>query len=96
MLCGKCQIDCPVEIDLLVPRITQRIESTRQYNSSYDYLVDSISEQTDVVYFAGCMTRLTPGIIKAMKTIFEIEGENYWFLDEEKAPCRDRPLMHAG
>jgi Fe-S oxidoreductase len=96
LLCGKCHIDCPVGIETIDLRITQRIESTMQYNSSYTYLEESRSTKADVVYFAGCMTHLTPGIIAAMKEIFETAGVNYWFLDKEKAPCCGRPLMLAG
>jgi Fe-S oxidoreductase len=96
LLCGKCQIDCPVGIDTVGLRVTQRIESTRQYNSRYDYLKESVPVQTDVVYFAGCMTHLTPGIIRSMDEIFKAAKVNYWFLDKDKAPCCGRPLMLAG
>ncbi len=96
LLCGKCQIDCPVGIDTVDLRITQRIESTRQYNSSYDYLYNFTPEKTDVVYFAGCMTHLTTGIVAGMKKIFAASGDKVWFMDEEKAPCCGRPLMLAG
>ncbi len=96
LMCGKCQIDCPVGIDLVNLRTTQRIESTLQYNSSYDYLKHEPSQKADVVYFAGCMTHLTPGIIKAMKQLFAIAGDKVWFIDKEKAPCCGRPLMLAG
>lgn len=96
LLCGKCQVDCPVGIDINDLRITQRIESTLQYNSSYDYLETGTTPNTDVVYFAGCMTHLTPGIIHAMQQIFDLTGERYWFFDKEKAPCCGRPLILAG
>lgn len=96
LMCGKCQVDCPVGIDTIDLRITQRIESTLQYNSSYDYLEQLPGPKADVVYFAGCMTHLTPGIISAMKTIFQQAEEKVWFMDEEKAPCCGRPLMLAG
>ncbi len=96
LLCGKCEIDCPVGINTIDLRITQRIESTRQYNSSYDYLYDLAPEKTDIIYFAGCMTHLTPGIISAMKRIFLAAGDKVWFMDETKAPCCGRPLMLAG
>lgn len=96
LMCGKCQIDCPVGIETINLRITQRIESTRQYNSSYNYLENPAATKCDVVYFAGCMTHLTPGIIAAMKKIFSHAGENVWFIDEEKAPCCGRPLMLSG
>ncbi|HPF52499.1 MAG TPA: (Fe-S)-binding protein [Draconibacterium sp.] len=96
LLCGKCQVDCPVGINTIDLRITQRIESTRQYNSSYDYLENGPAPKVDTVYFAGCMTHLTPGIIASMKKLFQLAGENVWFMDEEKAPCCGRPLMLAG
>lgn len=96
LLCGKCQNDCPVGIETIGLRITQRIESTRQYNSSYDYLRTCVADRADVVYFAGCMTHLTPGIISAMNKIFTAADVKYWFMDEEKAPCCGRPLMLAG
>ncbi len=96
LICGKCQEACPVGIDVNKLRITQRIETTRQYNSSYDYLQSSEAKKTDVVYFAGCMTHLTPAIKKSMLQILDAAGENYWFMDEHKAPCCGRPLMTAG
>ncbi|MCQ2973642.1 MAG: (Fe-S)-binding protein [Bacteroidales bacterium] len=96
LLCGKCQEICPVGIDVNNLRITQRIETTLQYNSSYDYLETGIAKKSDVVYFAGCMTHLTPAIKKAMLKILDQSGENYWFMDETKAPCCGRPLMLAG
>jgi Fe-S oxidoreductase len=96
LLCGRCQQVCPVGIELNDLRITQRIESTLQYNSSYDYLKKGEIQKADVIYFAGCMTHLTPAIIKSMKDIFTYAGINYWFMDEDKAPCCGRPLMQAG
>lgn len=96
LLCGRCQQECPVRIELNDLRITQRIESTRQYNSSYDYLKESRPKRARVVYFAGCMTHLTPSIKKSMIDIMEFAGEDYLFFDEDIAPCCGRPLMKAG
>ncbi|MGC9352449.1 MAG: (Fe-S)-binding protein [Mariniphaga sp.] len=96
LMCGKCQNDCPVGIKTNDLRIIQRIESTLQYNSSYHYLNEIAFPKTEVVYFAGCMTHLTPGIIKSMKKIFQVAGINYLFIDEDKSPCCGRPLMMAG
>jgi Fe-S oxidoreductase len=95
-MCGRCQIDCPVGIETIELRTVQRIESTREYNSSYDYLIQETATKADVVYFAGCMTHLTPRVVSSMKKIFGTAGENVWFMDEEKAPCCGRPLMLAG
>ena len=96
LLCGKCQHDCPVGIELNDLRITQRIESTLQYNSNYDYLKETRAQKADIIYFAGCMTHLTPAIKKSMIQIFDHAKLNYWFMDEDKAPCCGRPLMQAG
>jgi Fe-S oxidoreductase len=96
LLCGRCQQVCPVGIEINDLRITQRIETTLQYNSSYDFLRNGSGKKAEVIYFAGCMTHLTPGIKNAMINIFRQAGVDYWFMDEEKAPCCGRPLMQAG
>lgn len=96
LMCGKCQNDCPVGIKTINLRTIQRIESTLQYNSSYDYLGEMSLPKADVLYFAGCMTHLSPGIVVSMKKLFRTAGVNYLFVDEEKSPCCGRPLMLAG
>lgn len=99
MLCGRCQSDCPVGLNLNDLRITQRIESTREYNSSYEYLKNGLIKkdpQIEVIYFAGCMTHLTPAILKSMKELFALAGVSYWFMDENKTACCGRPLMQVG
>lgn len=99
LLCGRCQPDCPVGLELNNLRMTQRIESTKEYNSSYEYLKNgklNISPQTEVIYFAGCMTHLTPAIIKSIKEIFAVADVKYWFMDEDKTACCGRPLMQIG
>ena len=99
LLCGRCQPDCPVGLELNNLRLTQRIESTREYNSSYEYLKNgkvAVSPQTEVIYFAGCMTHLTPSIIKSIREIFAVADVKYWFMDEDKTACCGRPLMQVG
>lgn len=54
------------------------------------------AKKADVIYFAGCMTHLTPGIKEAMMKIFRAAGEKVWFMDEEGGACCGRPLMLAG
>ena len=96
LLCGRCQQICPVGIEMSDLRVTQRIESTKQYNSLYDYLQQGSYRKAKVIYFAGCMTHLTPSIKKSMIHILDYAGIDYWFMDEEKSPCCGRPLMQAG
>jgi Fe-S oxidoreductase len=52
--------------------------------------------QGEVVYFAGCMSHLTPSIIRAMKGIMEQAGVSFVHLDENRSVCCGRPLMIAG
>lgn len=99
LLCGRCQPDCPVGLELNNLRMTQRIESTKEYNSSYEYLKNEqaiASPQAEIIYFAGCMTHLTPAIIKSLKELLAIADVKYWFMDEEKTACCGRPLMQVG
>jgi len=96
LLCGQCQNACPVDIGLNDIRTSRRILTTKEYNSTYDYLENKINKKADVIYFAGCMTHLTPAIKKSMVDIFNHVGANYWFMDEHEAACCGRPLMTAG
>lgn len=56
----------------------------------------SAPADSGVLYFAGCMTHLTPSIIKSMTGIFEAVGEKYVFADKDGGVCCGRPLMLAG
>jgi Fe-S oxidoreductase len=63
---------------------------------SYGYLAREEVPAADVLFFAGCMTHLTPSIIAAMKQIMESAGVKYRFMDEKGGVCCGRPLMLAG
>jgi len=63
---------------------------------SYDWLPGVESPKTDVIYFAGCMTHLTPAIKKSMVRILDASGVKYSFMDEKGGVCCGRPLMLAG
>ncbi|MGB8357335.1 MAG: (Fe-S)-binding protein [Bacteroidales bacterium] len=63
---------------------------------SYNYLVPEEPVKADVLFFAGCMTHLTPSIIVAMKKIMDSAGVRYRFMDENGGVCCGRPLMLAG
>jgi Fe-S oxidoreductase len=62
----------------------------------YDYLTERSPERADVLYFAGCMTHLTPSIKNSMIKILDASGVNYNFIDEQGGVCCGRPLMLAG
>ena len=50
----------------------------------------------EVMYFAGCMTHLTPRIIKSVEKVFKAAGVNYIFADRDGGVCCGRPLMLSG
>ncbi|OFY67194.1 MAG: hypothetical protein A2Y71_03350, partial [Bacteroidetes bacterium RBG_13_42_15] len=64
--------------------------------SSYDFLPVSNPGKADVLYFAGCMTHLTPSIKNAMTRILNASGLKWSFIDENGGVCCGRPLMLAG
>ena len=64
--------------------------------SNYNFLQENDTIKADVLYFAGCMTHLTPKIKKSMVKILEASGLNYNFIDEQGGACCGRPLMLAG
>jgi Fe-S oxidoreductase len=69
----------------------------RSINSSnFDFLRETEPEKTDVLYFAGCMTHLTPSIKNSMIKILKASGLKYTFIDEQGGVCCGRPLMLAG
>ena len=50
----------------------------------------------EVMYFAGCMTHLTPRIIKSVEKVFKAADVNYIFADRDGGICCGRPLMLSG
>jgi Fe-S oxidoreductase len=63
---------------------------------NYDFLTESEPQKADVLYFAGCMTHLTPAIKNSMIKILNASGVKYNFIDEQGGVCCGRPLMLAG
>ena len=64
--------------------------------ANYDYLEEGQYKKADVLFFAGCMTHLTPGIKNSFVKILKEAGVNYYFIDEDGGACCGRPLMLAG
>ena len=97
LMCGRCEEACPVGLELTMIRqqVRQKKEIPGKHYFEYSAGIEK-PKQADVVYFAGCMTHLSPSIISSMKTIFEKAGESYQFLDEDKGLCCGRPLRQQG
>ena len=99
MQCGKCVAVCPVSIESCDIKMSQREAVPYTINSDHSYL-DNVAAETKgnakVLYFAGCMTQLTPKIMRAMKLIMEAAGEKYEFLDKDGGICCGRPMLLSG
>jgi Fe-S oxidoreductase len=112
LMCDKCHALCPVGVDAPALRRAQRatVNNSLPYDYSYFSTVPAVAEhveaiegpvvrqahQPEILYFAGCMTHLTPRIIKAVDKVFKAAGVNYAFADQEGGICCGRPLMLAG
>lgn len=99
LMCGRCESKCPVGIELNMLRLNSR----QKYNDvpsdgRYDYLsgIDRSTGEGRVGYFAGCMTLLTPKIMRSMEAIFEAAGEDVWWADRDGGSCCGRPLKLSG
>ena len=106
LMCGKCVMVCPVSIESCDIKFSQRAATPYNINSDHSYL-DVISTEAQrsgeisvnnphVLYFAGCMTQLTPKIMRAMKQIMEAAGEDYEFMDKDGGICCGRPMLLSG
>jgi Fe-S oxidoreductase len=98
MMCGRCLEACPVGIDTLGLRVGARSVDNKGITSDFSYLLKQpvIEKKSEVVYFAGCMGHLTPGVKRAMVQIFENAAIGFTFLDEDGSICCGRPLRLAG
>ena len=98
--CGKCAQLCPVGVNAPAMRVVQRSLSNNVIPYHYAYMQDvaaaAPASQGKVLYFAGCMTRLTPRIIKGVEKVLQTAGIEYVFADKEGGLCCGRPLMLAG
>ena len=79
----------------VITQLRNKAEIPGKHYFEYNKAEES-KNKTDVIYFAGCMTHLTPSIIISMKKIFNEAGERFWFMDEDKGLCCGRPMRQQG
>lgn len=98
LMCGRCQEVCPVGIGVNAIRRVKRNELFDEKGAEFGYLEETkpITKKTDVIYFAGCMTHLTPTIKKSMIALLKKAEINFWFMDEDASICCGRPLQLSG
>jgi Fe-S oxidoreductase len=78
-------------------RSRQNVSASKQpFRNAYDFLPETDQVKADVLYFAGCMTHLTPSVKNAMTSILNASGVKWSFIDEKGGACCGRPLMLAG
>lgn len=101
LMCDKCHALCPVGVDAPALRRAQRATVNNSLVYDYSYLKSCQAETMvpsapEVMYFAGCMTHLTPRIIKSVEKVFKAASLDYVFADRDGGICCGRPLMLAG
>ena len=96
LMCGRCEQSCPVGINLNAIRLSKRPDINRVTKETYAYIPQPDIQPAKVAYFAGCMSHLTPGIIKSMRQIFERAHVDYTFIDKEAGICCGRPSALSG
>ena len=101
LMCNRCNQVCPVGVDTAALKINTKYERVALHKANqYDYLDAAVNDAPaadfDVVYFAGCMTHLTPTIKRAMCKILKASGDRYTFIDEDGSICCGRPVLLSG
>lgn len=102
LLCGKCFAVCQVGVEGPVLRIAQR--AVRKYSFHQDYSdidiaplkAEAAGGSRSVLYFAGCMSQLTPSITKSVESVMRKAGVDFNFMDKEGGLCCGRPMLMAG
>lgn len=112
LMCGKCVAICPVGVESCNIKIAQRRTVTNKLGYNYGFLgnitpaqpVETLDKEISaevkkgdkILYFAGCMTQLTPSIMQSMDKIFKAAGEDVTYMDKDGGVCCGRPLLLSG
>ncbi len=98
LMCGKCTAICPVGLDATLLRQAQRNLADYPLKPDFSSLPETVAENSEgkILYFAGCMTHLTPKIHRAMSSILDASGMEWDFMDKDGGICCGRPMMLTG
>ena len=101
LLCGKCSAVCQVGVQGPELRVAQRERRKFALSPSYANLdvrpmAEAVAGSGGVLYFAGCMTQLTPSILRATASLLDKAGVSWKMMDPDGGLCCGRPLMMAG
>lgn len=105
LMCRKCVELCPVQIDSCRLKLLKKEEVFQNGVFNHNYRKDefekkeqsvNIKEQDGIIYYAGCMTHLTPAIYTSFIKILKRANIPYLFADEDGSVCCGRPLILSG
>ena len=103
LMCGKCAALCQVQMDACGLRLAYRTSQEKKNNllpADFGYLkATNPMPQAGggkVLYYAGCMSALTPVISRSVQKVLRAAGVNYELMDKDGSICCGRPLMLAG
>ena len=107
LMCGKCASLCQVRMDACGLRLAFRTANENRRNhirADFSYLQsipDAVSSETlasgeKVLYYAGCMSSLTPVISRSVQRVLRSAGVDFKLMDKDGSVCCGRPLMLSG
>ncbi len=103
LMCGKCAALCQVQMDACGLRLAYRTSQEKEHNqipADFGYLgaVDPLPQlgEQKVLYYAGCMSSLTPVISRSVQQVLKAAGVGYELMDKDGSICCGRPLMLSG
>ncbi|MEA5006020.1 MAG: (Fe-S)-binding protein [Rikenellaceae bacterium] len=98
LMCNKCVEVCPVGINSTRLKLLYRqsVNDSGQHNFSYLSTQKERDAYGKVLYYAGCMTHLTPVIYRSLFNILDKAELDYSFMDKDGSICCGRPLMLSG
>lgn len=77
-----------IDENMLLERCNKFVSSTNNNVSS--------TQNQKVLYFAGCMTALTPVISKSTQSVLQKAGIKFEMMDKDGGICCGRPMLMAG
>ena len=103
LMCGKCASLCQVQMDACGLRLAYRTAQESKANqvpADFSYLKDipelpAVGDEK-VLYYAGCMSALTPVISRSVQKVLRAAGVDYSLMDKDGSICCGRPLLLSG